>query len=154
FGLAKRVDEAKPDEQTSAPTGSGHTAPGTVMGTVGYMSPEQVRGLPVDHRSDVFSFGAVLYELLSGRRAFKKEPARDTMAAIMRDEPPELSESGRSIPVALDHIVRHCLEKDRDARFQSARDIAFALSEASGSTTAVTSGAQAAVPGPRGRGRL
>jgi TolB-like protein/Flp pilus assembly protein TadD len=148
FGLAKRVDE--PREQTNAPTGSGGTAPGTVMGTVGYMSPEQVRGLPVDHRSDIFSFGAILYELLSGRKAFKKDTASDTMAAIMRDEPPELSESGRSIPVALDHIVRHCLEKDRDGRFQSAKDIAFALSEASGTTTtAVTSGAQAVVTMPQ-----
>jgi eukaryotic-like serine/threonine-protein kinase len=154
FGLAKRVDETKPGEQTSAPTGSGRTAPGTVMGTVGYMSPEQVRGLPVDHRSDVFSFGAILYELLSGRRAFKKDTASDTMAAIMRDEPPELSESGRSVPIALDHIVKHCLEKDRDSRFQSARDITFALSEASGSTATVTSGPQAATAAPRGKGRV
>ena len=145
FGLAKRVDESSAGEQTNAPTGSGHTAPGTVMGTVGYMSPEQVRGLPVDHRSDIFSFGAILYELLSGRKAFKKDTASDTMAAIMRDEPPELAESGRTVPVALDHIVRHCLEKDRDGRFQSAKDVAFALSEASGSTGAMTSGAHVAV---------
>ena len=124
------------------------------MGTVGYMSPEQVRGLPVDHRSDIFSFGAILYELLSGRRAFKKDTASDTMAAIMRDEPPELSESGRSVPIALDHIVKHCLEKDRDSRFQSARDITFALSEASGSTATVTSGPQAAAPALRGKGRV
>jgi TolB-like protein/Flp pilus assembly protein TadD len=147
FGLAKRADQAA--EQTNAPTGSGHTAPGTVMGTVGYMSPEQVRGLPVDHRSDIFSFGAILYELLSGRKAFKKDTSSDTMASIMRDEPAELSQSGRSIPVALDHIVRHCLEKDRDSRFQSARDIAFALSEASGATSAITSGSQAAAPASR-----
>jgi TolB-like protein/tetratricopeptide (TPR) repeat protein len=153
FGLAKRVDEAKPDEQTSAPTGTGHTAPGTVMGTVGYMSPEQVRGLPVDHRSDIFSFGAILYELLSGRKAFKRDTASDTMASILRDEPPELAQSGRSVPVALDHIVKHCLEKDRDSRFQSARDITFALSEASGSSAAVTSGGQPAIPAPRRNGR-
>src|SRR5262245_27470883 len=118
FGLAKRVDETTPGEQTSAPTGSGGTAPGTVMGTVGYMSPEQVRGLAVDHRSDIFSFGAILYELLSGKKAFKRDTASDTMAAIMRDEPPELSESGRAVPVALDHIVKHCLEKDGDSRFE------------------------------------
>ena len=124
------------------------------MGTVGYMSPEQVRGLPVDHRSDIFSFGAILYEMLSGRKAFKRDTASDTMAAILRDEPPELAESGRSVPVALDHIVKHCLEKDRDSRFQSARDITFALSEASGSTTAVTSGPQGAAPAPRKKGRL
>jgi TolB-like protein/Flp pilus assembly protein TadD len=153
FGLAKRVEETAPDEQTSAPTGSGHTAPGTVMGTVGYMSPEQVKGLAVDHRSDIFSFGAILYELLSGRKAFKKDTNAETMAAIMRDEPPELSESGRSIPVTLDHIVKHCLEKDRDNRFQTAKDIAFALSEASGSSATVTSGVQAVAPAPRGKSR-
>ena len=114
------------------------------MGTVGYMSPEQVRGLPVDHRSDIFSFGAILYELLSGKRAFKRDTAADTMSAILKEEPPELSESGRNISPALDRVVRHCLEKDRDNRFQSAKDIAFALSEASGQ--AMTSGAQAAAP--------
>jgi len=118
FGLAKRVEAIAPGEETSAPTASGHTRPGTVMGTVGYMSPEQVRGLPVDHRSDIFSFGAIFYELLSGRRAFKRDTVSDTMAAIMRDEPTELSESGRNISPALGHLVRHCLEKDRDNRFQ------------------------------------
>jgi hypothetical protein len=131
FGLAKRVEQVPPGKETSAPTASGHTQPGTVMGTVGYMSPEQVRGLPVDHRSDIFSFGAILYELLSGKRAFKRDTAADTMAAIMKEEPPELSESGRNVSPALDHIVRHCLEKNRDNRFQTAKDIAFNLSEAS-----------------------
>ena len=143
FGLAKRVE--KGTEKTSAPTDPAHTAPGTVMGTMGYMSPEQVRGLPVDPRTDIFSFGAVLYEMLSGRKAFKRDTASDTMAAIMRDEPPEISQSGRNIPVGLDHIVRHCLEKDPDSRFQSAKDVAFALSEASGPAT-VPSGVQAAAP--------
>ena len=100
------------------------------MGTVAYMSPEQVRGLPVDYRSDIFSFGAILYELLSGKKAFKRETAADTMSAILKEEPPELAESGRTIPPALDRVVKHCLEKDRDNRFQSARDIAFALREA------------------------
>jgi TolB-like protein/Flp pilus assembly protein TadD len=146
FGLAKKVEPAAPGAETSAPTTTGHTEPGTVMGTVGYMSPEQVRGLPVDHRSDIFSFGAILYELLTGRRAFKKETASDTMAAILRDDPPELSESGRNLSVALDHVVRHCLEKDRDRRFQSARDVAFALSEASGAAATATA-ATAAAPG-------
>jgi serine/threonine-protein kinase len=154
FGLAKRVEEAPPGQKTSAPTGSGHTTPGTVMGTAGYMSPEQVRGLPVDHRSDIFSFGTILYELVSGRKAFKRETASDTMAAIMRDEPPELSESGRCVPVVLDHIVKRCLEKDRDSRFQSARDITIALSEASDSTASVKSGAQTAATAPRRKGRL
>jgi TolB-like protein/Flp pilus assembly protein TadD len=154
FGLAKRVEEAKPDEQTSAPTGTGHTQPGSVMGTMGYMSPEQLRGLPVDHRSDIFSFGAILYELLSGRKAFKKDTASDTIAAVLKEDPPELTQSGRNISPALDHIVRHCLEKDRENRFQTAKDVAFALSEASESTTTVTSGAQAAMAIPsRGKGR-
>ena len=99
------------------------------MGTMGYMSPEQVKGFPVDHRSDIFSFGTILYELLSGKKAFKRDTNAETMAAIMRDEPPELSESGRNISPALDRVVKHCLEKDRDHRFQSARDIAFNLSE-------------------------
>ncbi|HEY6052179.1 MAG TPA: serine/threonine-protein kinase, partial [Thermoanaerobaculia bacterium] len=134
FGLARRVDGAGGGgEETSAPTSAGHTftKPGTVMGTLGYMSPEQVRGLPADPRSDIFSFGAILYELLAGKRAFKRDTASDTMAAILLLEPPDMSEPGRPVPVALDHIVRHCLEKERDRRFQSARDVVFALSEAS-----------------------
>ena len=136
FGLAKRVEQVEAGKETSAPTASGHTQPGAVMGTVGYMSPEQVRGLPVDHRSDIFSFGAILYELLSGRRAFKSDTAADTMSAIMKEEPAELAESGRNISPALDGIVRHCLEKDPGNRFQSAKDIAFALGEASSGSAA------------------
>ena len=125
------------NELTAAPTVErALTEPGTVMGTMGYMSPEQVRGLPVDHRSDIFSFGAILYEMLSGRKAFSRDTASDTMAAIMRDDPPELTQSGRDISLALDHVVKHCLEKDRDNRFQSARDIAFALGEASSGSAA------------------
>ncbi len=144
FGLAKKIDPVAPGEETSAPTGSGHTEPGTVMGTAGYMSPEQVKGLPVDHRSDIFSFGSILYELLSGKRAFKRDSNVETMASIMRDEPQELSESGRNISPALDRIVKHCLEKDRQSRFQSARDIAFSLSEQS--SPAVTIGAREIAP--------
>ena len=152
-GLSKKVEAVSPEEVTSAPTGSGHTEAGTVMGTMGYMSPEQVRGQPVDHRSDIFSFGTILYEMLSGKKAFKKDTASDTMAAILLQEPPELTESGRNISPALDHIVKHCLEKDRDNRFQTAKDIAFALSEASGSAATVTSGTQAAAPA-RGKSRV
>ncbi len=154
FGLAKRVDVA-PDHHTNAPTGSGgHTEPGAVMGTMGYMSPEQLRGLPVDHRTDIFSLGAILYELLSGRKAFKRDSASDTIAAILMQEPPELTQSGRNISPALDHIVRHCLEKDRENRFQTAKDVAFAVSEASSSTTAVTGGAQAVMAAPRRKGLI
>ena len=150
FGLAKRT-ESEPGDETSSPTASRHTEPGTVMGTVGYMSPEQVRGLSVDHRSDIFSLGVLLYELLSGRKAFKRDTAGDTIAAILKEEPPELSESGRSIPASLDRIVRHCLEKPRERRFQSARDVSFALAEASGPTAA--SHAPAPVRAA-GRGRI
>jgi serine/threonine protein kinase/tetratricopeptide (TPR) repeat protein len=151
FGLAKRAEAVAPGQETSAPTGSAHTEPGTVMGTVGYMSPEQVRGLPVDHRSDIFSFGTILYELLSGKKAFKRDTAIETMTAILKEEPPELSEPGRNISPALDHIVRHCLEKDRDNRFHSAHDIAFALSEESLPTA--RSGAQLART-PIGKGKV
>lgn len=124
FGLAKRTAPEGADDVTSASTGS---MPGTVMGTLGYMSPEQVRGRDVDHRSDIFSFGAVLYELLSGNRAFKRDSAGETLAAILNEEAPALSGSGRSVPLALEQIVKHCLEKSAGQRFQSARDVAFAL---------------------------
>ncbi len=134
FGLAKRVETVSPDEETSAPMSAGRTVTGTVMGTAGYMSPEQVRGLPVDARGDIFSFGAILYELLTGAKAFQRETAGDTMAAILRDEPPEPADFGRDISPGLDIIVRHCLEKERDNRFQSAKSIVFALSQASSST--------------------
>ena len=134
FGLARRVEVSSNDGETSNPTLSSHTQPGTVIGTMGYMSPEQVRGLPVDHRSDIFSFGAILYELLTGEKAFKKDTGSDTMAAILRDEPPEPADSGRELAPGLDYIVRHCLEKNRDNRFQSAREIVSALSEGSSLT--------------------
>ena len=133
-GQARRGRGRGPDERAHGM--GGHTEPGTVMGTMGYMSPEQVRGLPVDHRTDLFSFGAILYELLAGRKAFKRDTASDTIAAILKEEPPELVHSGRNVAPALDHIVRHCLEKDRENRFQTAKDVAFALSEASAPTTA------------------
>ena len=148
FGLAKKVDAAFPGEQVRAPAVPGHTEPGAVMGTAGYMSPEQVRGLPVDQRSDIFSFGAIFYELLSGKKAFKRETASDTMAAILKEEPPELSESGRNISPALDRIVKRCLEKGAEHRFQSAKDIVVSLSEYS--SQPVTSGAHLAAQ-PKGK---
>ncbi len=150
FGLAK-LTELESDEAagTLAPTLTAGTEPGVLMGTVGYMSPEQVQGEVVDHRSDIFSFGAILYEMLSGDRAFGRKTAAETIAAIMRDEPPKLSESGRNISPALDHIVRHCLEKDRDNRFQTAKDVAFNLLEQS--SQLVTSSAPLAAPPRRNR---
>jgi eukaryotic-like serine/threonine-protein kinase len=127
FGLAKVVAPTAPADSSVAPTVAAATAAGLVVGTVGYMSPEQVRGLAVDARSDLFSFGAVLYELLSGRRAFAGETPADTMSAILREEPPELSRGVADLPAGLERIVTRCLEKQPAARFQSAHDLAFAL---------------------------
>ncbi|HTI37203.1 MAG TPA: protein kinase, partial [Vicinamibacterales bacterium] len=131
FGLAKRIEPAVNAGETGASTMSALTQAGTVMGTIGYMSPEQVRGLPVDRRSDIFAFGALLYELLTARRAFNGATASDTMAAILLQEPAPVSEAGRTLPTALDGVVRRCLEKDAEKRFQSAGDVVSALSEAS-----------------------
>src|SRR5262249_22472487 len=115
FGLAKVFMTEK--SATSAPTAAAQTEPGAVMGTVGYMSPEQVLGRETDQRTDIFSFGAVLYEMLSGDRAFKRNSAVETMNAILKEDPPELSETGKIVSPALDRIVRHCLEKNPESRF-------------------------------------
>ncbi len=149
FGLAKRVEPAEPSAPDDATVGADPasgtpTEPGTVLGTAGYMSPEQVRGLAVDQRSDIFSFGAILYEMLSGSRAFRRETPSDSMAAILRDEPAPLADLERPVPAALEHVVRHCLEKDRANRFQTARDVAFALGEASSSAAAAAQRSQPA----------
>lgn len=135
FGLAASLDPDDGNAQNQA-TRTSLTEPGSVMGTVGYMSPEQARGNPADHRSDIFSFGSVLYEMLTGRRAFDRETAVETMTAILREEPPELGATGDGIPPALERVVRRCLEKQPEERFQSARDLAFAIDNASGATTA------------------
>jgi len=132
FGLAKMTTAVSgPDAGTRLT--AGHTGAGTVMGTVGYMSPEQVRGEAVDHRSDIFSFGAVLYEMLAGRRAFVRETATESMTAILKEDPPEIAPGDSGTSSALQRIVQHCLEKKPAERFQSARDIAFALQALSGS---------------------
>jgi serine/threonine protein kinase len=127
-----------------------------VLGTMGYMSPEQVRGLSADHRSDIFSFGAVLYEMLSGKRAFRGVTAADTMSAILSADPPELESRTRTIPPILDRLVRRCLEKSPEERYQSARDLAFNLEALSTISAGEPSAAMA--PGtveltqaPRGR---
>jgi serine/threonine protein kinase/Tol biopolymer transport system component len=126
FGLAKRVDPATGSD-SRLQTVDKHTEPGTVMGTVRYMSPEQVRGDVADHRSDIFSFGVVLHEMLTGRQAFKRDTAAESMAAILKEDPPEIAASGSGPSPALSRIVQHCLEKKPGERFQSARDIAFDL---------------------------
>src|SRR5271167_4243009 len=130
FGLAKLV-RAEENHETAV------TLPGMVMGTVGYMSPEQVRGEPSDARSDIFSFGAVLYEMLTGNRAFKRNTSAETMTAILREEPPELNNTGWQGPLGLQRILARCLEKNVERRFQSASDLAFAIESLSG-TSALT----------------
>jgi hypothetical protein len=133
FGLAKLTHpEETTARTTEIATQTAGTEPGIVMGTAGYMSPEQIRGKPVDARSDIFAFGAILYEMLSGIRAFQGETSADTMTAILTREPPELSQTNREIHPGLDRIVRHCLEKNVQARFQSAQDVAFDLETLSG----------------------
>jgi serine/threonine protein kinase/Tfp pilus assembly protein PilF len=151
FGLAKRTEPNTTDEATSAPTASRLTEPGTVMGTVGYMSPEQVRGLPTDHRSDIFSFGTILYEMLSGKNPFRRETPGDTTAAILRDEPADLAGPGKAIPAALDRSIRHCLRKAPEQRFQSARDIVFSLQDESFPPTATSGSRIVAEPAERKR---
>jgi eukaryotic-like serine/threonine-protein kinase len=127
FGLAKLTHFGGSEGSDEVITQTIQSDPGTVLGTVGYMSPEQVRGKPADARSDLFSFGAILYEMLSGKRAFHGESPAETMSAILKEELQELTETNRNVPPALEHIVRHCLEKSPQERFQSARDIAFDL---------------------------
>jgi eukaryotic-like serine/threonine-protein kinase len=142
FGLAKQaIGEAGLSGQSATVAAPTPTQPGTVMGTAGYMSPEQVRGQTVDHHSDIFSLGAILYEMISGKRAFKGESSVETMNAILQEDPPELNESGLNLTPGLDRIVRHCLEKEPGQRFQSARDLAFdleSLSSLSGAAKPLT----------------
>ncbi|MCA1560941.1 MAG: serine/threonine protein kinase, partial [Acidobacteria bacterium] len=150
FGIAKLI-EAGPGAGATVPaTRTAGTTPGIVLGTVGYMSPEQVRAQPVDHRSDIFSFGAVLYELLSGRRPFEGDTPADTMSAILNDDPRELmTVSGGVVSPTLDRITRHCLEKEPNRRFQSARDLAFDLEAVSGLSGTIAMDHQPALPSRR-----
>jgi eukaryotic-like serine/threonine-protein kinase len=150
FGLAKltRPDERAPaGEQATVTAGTGA---GLVLGTVGYMSPEQVRAQTVDARTDIFSLGAILYEMVTGKRAFQGETPADTMSAILREEPPPLTATIVTVPPALERVVRHCLEKNPFERFQSARDLKFDLSEisspSSGATTGITTVASTVSP--------
>jgi Tol biopolymer transport system component len=133
FGLARLV----PSPAAAAATVTrAQTADGLVLGTVGYMSPEQVRGLAADHRSDIFSFGSVLYEMLSGKHAFRGDTAVETMNAILKEDPPDLTAMDGRLPPALSRTVRHCLEKEPGERFQSARDLAFDLEALRGGSDA------------------
>jgi Tol biopolymer transport system component len=152
FGLAKLV---RPEEnhETAVTLTSPATLPGMVMGTVGYMSPEQVRGEPIEPRSDIFSFGAVLYEMLTGKRAFKRETSAETMTAILREEPPALNDTGEHGPLTLQRILARCLEKNAVRRFQSASDLAFAIESLSGTSSGMPTGTATAksVPQPKSR---
>jgi serine/threonine protein kinase/Tol biopolymer transport system component len=123
FGLAKLLQPKEPLANAS-PT---LTLPGVAMGTVGYMAPEQVRGLATDHRADIFAFGAILYEMVMGKRTFERPTSADTMSAILNEEPPPISQLSPDTPAALERVVRRCLEKNPEQRFQSASDLAFAL---------------------------
>jgi Tol biopolymer transport system component len=153
FGLARQdaVGATRGAQDTHSPTLARATDPGTVLGTVGYMAPEQVRGQAADARSDIFSFGAVLHEMLTGRRAFQRDTAAETMTAILKDEPTALASgteaSAAGLPPGLTRLASRCLEKNPEERFQSARDLAFAL-EAASTTSSTRVDAM-----PEGRGR-
>ena len=148
FGLAKLREPAPDEEQPTRSFLGPDTAEGVILGTAGYMSPEQVRGTPADARSDLFSLGVVLYEMVRGERPFKGSSGVEILNAILKEDPPDLHSSARGlIPPGLDRIVRHALEKEPERRFQNARDFAFDLENLSQS-----SGPEAAPPsGPRGR---
>lgn len=148
FGLAKLAAKVAVEPDGATITGS-QTAAGVVMGTASYMAPEQVRGELVDPRTDMFAFGAVLFEMLSGKRAFQRDTAAETMTAILRDDLPEITDIQPSIPPALDRIVRRCLEKNPDHRFQSAKDLAFALESLSHISSSGNLAAQAAIQNSR-----
>ena len=154
FGLAKltHTEEGSSTGQTNLPTAAAGTEPGVVLGTMGYMAPEQVRGRPADPRSDIFAFGAILYEMLSGKRAFHGDSAADTMSAILREDPPDLSVTNQNVSPGLERIVRHCLEKNPEQRFHSVRDLAFDLEALSGLSTPPTT--SIALPPARQRPRL
>jgi eukaryotic-like serine/threonine-protein kinase len=149
FGLAKLAEAVTTDGSRAT---IAQTDPGLVVGTVGYMSPEQLRGEPVDARSDVFSLGAVLYEMFTGTRAFKGKTSVDTMSAILKEDPAEFPSGVHASSPALERIVRRCLEKNVEERFQSARDVTFAL-DALSTPSGIASGVIAAAP-PVSRSRL
>jgi len=148
FGLAKLArPEAASDD--GATVEAQPTSAGAVLGTVGYMSPEQVKGEAADARSDIFALGAMLYEMLAGQRAFRRDTGAETMTAILKEDPAELSTSGKVISPAMDRIVRRCLEKKPLLRFQSARDLAFNLEGLSGISSASAVSVVASAGKPR-----
>src|ERR1700683_5251600 len=159
FGVAKLAPVRGAKDQSANSDGltltSSPTEAGMVMGTAGYMAPEQVRGAAIDSRTDIFAFGVVLYEMVSGKRAFRRDTAAETMTAILKEDPPEISEMAHPVPPGLERIVRRCLEKQPEQRFQSAKDLAFALEALSGTSSrtaanvAITDGVQTGAATPR-----
>jgi len=139
FGIAKLINpSSESGTDTEAETVKLNTQPGVVMGTAAYMAPEQVRGQPADYRADIFAFGVVFYEMLSGKRPFQGDTPIETMSAILTSEPPELSALNPSVPPTVERVVNHCLEKKPEERFQSTRDLAFDLEALAISTTVST----------------
>ena len=159
FGLAKLHTATErstsrnpaPEAAAEAPTLKESTEPGRVMGTPAYMSPEQVRGEASDHRTDIFAFGCIVYEMLSGTRAFRRNTTVESMNAVLNEEPPDLNAVNATVPPPLERLVRRCLEKRPDNRFQSAKDLAFAVENVSGSTSV---SARAGLQEKRRLGRL
>jgi serine/threonine protein kinase len=149
FGLAK-LTQPRERAECGGSTLTEGTEPGMVLGTVGYMSPEQVRGDHVDHHTDIFAFGAILYEMLAGNRAFQKPTSAETMAAIINEDPPAISQATPSVPLALQRVVHRCLEKKPEARFQSASDLAFAV-EAVSDSGVISGTGSTPLPNPRTR---
>jgi serine/threonine protein kinase len=159
FGLAKLVEdpEASDLEATAFPTKATElTAEGMVMGTAPYMSPEQVEGLAMDHRTDIFSLGIVLYEMATGKRPFAGDTSAALVSSILRDSPPTVTEINESLPRHLARIIQHCLEKDPEARYQSAKDVRNELKslrrEVDSGTVTTGSGATPISAAPQSKG--
>ncbi|HEY6446180.1 MAG TPA: protein kinase [Acidobacteriaceae bacterium] len=151
FGLARMArHDTAPDDPGATVTSA--TDPGMVMGTVGYMAPEQVRGEAVDHRADIFAFGAILYEMLTGTRTFRRPTSAETMTAILKEDPPPISQVAPSTPPALQRVVQRCLEKNPEQRFHSAHDLAFALDALSDSS--LSTGSAASQPQKKSGARM
>jgi serine/threonine protein kinase/Tol biopolymer transport system component len=154
FGLAKLHANLAPSADGRTATIEEQTDPGKVLGTVGYMSPEQVRGKNADHRSDIFALGTILYEMVTGKQTFRKPTSAETMTAILNEEPPSISQITPAAPPGMQRVVHRCLEKSPEQRFQSASDLAFALEALSDSGITSSTGAHVRHDGPPSRSRL